>query len=91
MGRAALDWTAKDLGQAAGTSTKAVRRFEKDGSGSPRMISRLASALEAAGIVFSGAGRSPGVSLLMADLPDIAETPGVSSYRAHAGSSSDGK
>jgi hypothetical protein len=63
MARAALGWSAAELGAAAGTSAKSVMRFEAEGSGSDKMTSLLASTLEAAGIRFTAHGRSIGVFL----------------------------
>jgi hypothetical protein len=66
--RALLRWTAQNLADASGVGVATIRRMEVlDGvpSGQIRSLSAIQSALEAAGIEFTGSAEDhPGVRLL---------------------------
>lgn len=53
MARAALEWTADDLGTAAAVHPRTVRRFEQNGVGKPSTIAQLRKALVAGGVAFA--------------------------------------
>ena len=63
MARAALDWSQRDLAEAAGVSARTVIRYEAGESVLPARVQKLREAFEAAGVVFLAGGRSDGAVL----------------------------
>ena len=53
MGRAALEWNAKRLADEAGLGSATVARFELGRPVATETITRMQSAMEAAGVQFS--------------------------------------
>lgn len=53
MGRAALDWSAKQLAAAAGIGSVTVARFEGGATVSPDSITAMQTAMEANGVQFA--------------------------------------
>ena len=66
-GRSMLNWSAADLAKASGVGPATIRRYEmQDGipTGNTSTLMRIQSALEQAGIVFTGDPLvNPGVTL----------------------------
>lgn len=60
MARAALDWSQRDLAEAAGVSSRTVIRYEAGESVLPARIQKLREALESAGVLFIDSGRMVG-------------------------------
>jgi transcriptional regulator with XRE-family HTH domain len=64
MGRAALNWTARDLADAAKVGINTVTRFEAGAEALMSTAEKLQRALEKAGVEFIAAdGGGPGVRL----------------------------
>ncbi|SDE25513.1 Helix-turn-helix [Rhodospira trueperi] len=64
MGRAALDWTTRDLAAKAGVGVNTVTRFERGDDTRAATEAAIRTALEAAGVVFIPEnGGGPGVRL----------------------------
>jgi transcriptional regulator with XRE-family HTH domain len=56
MGRAALEWTQAELAEEAGVPLNTIVRFERgEVAASESNVAALRQAMEAAGVVFSGA------------------------------------
>ena len=62
-GRACLDWSNSKLGEAAGLSPAAIRKFESDRGASEAAKQSMIDALEAAGVVLYNGGK-PGARLM---------------------------
>ena len=58
MARAALQWSQTELAVAANVTQGTVSLFERDGSGGYTTIRTMQAALEAAGVIFIGAGET---------------------------------
>ena len=56
MARAALNWSTKDLGEAAGVSSNTVSRFESGKPAIPATLKAMRQAFEAAGVRFNEDG-----------------------------------
>jgi predicted transcriptional regulator len=65
MGRAALDWSAKELGKKAAVGHATVSRFEAGSDVTVSTLKSLQSALEKGGVIFipRDANGGPGVRL----------------------------
>ncbi len=65
MGRAALHWSARKLGSAAGVSPVTIARFETGSDVLTETLRKLERALEKAGVIFISrdAQGGPGVRL----------------------------
>jgi transcriptional regulator with XRE-family HTH domain len=63
MARAALNWSLRDLGEAAGVHRNTISNFEIGKyAGEPETLKKLQKALEKAGIEFTNGDR-PGVRM----------------------------
>lgn len=58
MARAALGWSIPDLAERADVRPNTISHFERGGDSYTSTITKLQSALEAAGVVFVGAGEA---------------------------------
>ncbi len=64
MGRAALNWSIRDLARASKVSIDTVARFERGDELKERTVDAISYALEAAGVEFIDEnGGGPGVRL----------------------------
>jgi len=64
MGRAALDWSVRDLAAKSGVSINAISRFENGNDAYATTLTKLQRALEAGGVLFIDEnGGGPGVRL----------------------------
>ena len=66
--RGILGWNVRDLAKGAGVGVNTVSRFENSGEAMHSTVTKMQSALEAAGVVFIPAGQyqgegGPGVRL----------------------------
>ena len=64
-GRACLDWTNTKLGEAAGLSPAAIRKFESNRGASEAARQSMIDALEGAGVKLFNGGQ-PGARLMKA-------------------------
>jgi transcriptional regulator with XRE-family HTH domain len=56
MARAGLDWSQRDLAEAAGVSWRTILRFEAGESVLPIRVQKMRTAIEAKGILFIDTG-----------------------------------
>lgn len=73
MARAGLNWSASELAQAAGVSSKAVMRFENHGIAGPAIRIALTRSLEAKGVRFIQHRSGIGVMLISGPRDDQPE------------------
>ena len=60
MARAALDWSQRELAEAAGVSARTVIRYEVGESVLPARVKALRNAFEAEGVLFIDGGHMAG-------------------------------
>ena len=65
MGRAAIDWTVRDLAKRAGLAPNTVNRYERGENSNVSTVQRIQETMEAEGVVFTPATDTlePGVAL----------------------------